>query len=73
MELKDMPDIINEMESDLRNFNTESFKHKIRGQHPDRGNPLGDPEENDVMGEIEEHMTDWSVADIMNAWQTSGR
>eukprot|EP00972_Heterocapsa_arctica_P073931 10914567-Heterocapsa_arctica.AAC.1 len=23
MELKDMPDIINEMESDLRNFNTE--------------------------------------------------
>eukprot|EP00972_Heterocapsa_arctica_P114135 16440912-Heterocapsa_arctica.AAC.1 len=40
MELKDMPDIINGMESELRNFNTENFKHKIRGQHPDRWNTL---------------------------------
>eukprot|EP00972_Heterocapsa_arctica_P106903 15747351-Heterocapsa_arctica.AAC.1 len=57
------------MESDLRNYNTESYKHKIRGQHPD-GNALGEPEENHIMGKIEEHMADWSVADIMEAWQT---
>eukprot|EP00972_Heterocapsa_arctica_P105162 15495983-Heterocapsa_arctica.AAC.1 len=34
-ELKDMPDIIHEMETDLRNYNTENYKHKIRGQQPD--------------------------------------
>eukprot|EP00972_Heterocapsa_arctica_P074899 11054626-Heterocapsa_arctica.AAC.1 len=54
MELQDMPDIINEMESELRNSNTENFKRKIRGQHPDRWNSLDDAEENEIMGEVEE-------------------
>eukprot|EP00972_Heterocapsa_arctica_P030053 4429585-Heterocapsa_arctica.AAC.1 len=64
-----MPDIINEMDIDLRNYSTENYKHKIRGQHPD-GTALGDPAYNYIMGEIEEHMADWPVADIMEAWQT---
>eukprot|EP00972_Heterocapsa_arctica_P102789 15150742-Heterocapsa_arctica.AAC.1 len=34
-ESKDMPDIISEMEKDLRDFKSENFKHKNRGQHPD--------------------------------------
>eukprot|EP00972_Heterocapsa_arctica_P092755 13679221-Heterocapsa_arctica.AAC.1 len=29
-ELKDMPDIINDMETDLRNYSTDNYKHKIR-------------------------------------------
>eukprot|EP00972_Heterocapsa_arctica_P037630 5538709-Heterocapsa_arctica.AAC.1 len=42
---------------------------KIRGQRPD-GTAQGDPEENQIMGEIEEHITDWLVEEIMEAWQT---
>eukprot|EP00972_Heterocapsa_arctica_P050189 7381682-Heterocapsa_arctica.AAC.1 len=64
-----MPDIINEMETYLRNDSTANYKHKVRGQHPD-GTAQGDPAENQIMGEIDEHMADWSVAEIMEAWQT---
>eukprot|EP00972_Heterocapsa_arctica_P063454 9363255-Heterocapsa_arctica.AAC.1 len=57
------------METDLRNYSAENYKHTIRGQHPD-GTAQGDPEENQIMGETDDHMADWSVADIMRAWQT---
>eukprot|EP00972_Heterocapsa_arctica_P114724 16443969-Heterocapsa_arctica.AAC.1 len=53
-ELKDMPSIINEMEAELRDSNSENFHHKIRGQRPDRWNDLGIAEENEIMAEAEE-------------------
>eukprot|EP00972_Heterocapsa_arctica_P035109 5170315-Heterocapsa_arctica.AAC.1 len=44
------------MESYLRNYNTESYKHKIRGQHPDVAQGR---EDNGIMGDTEALMDDW--------------
>eukprot|EP00972_Heterocapsa_arctica_P104756 15437777-Heterocapsa_arctica.AAC.1 len=63
-ELKDMPDIINEMETDLRDFKPENFKHKNRGQHPDT---VEGREDNNIMGDTDAFMDDISVEDLMEA------
>eukprot|EP00972_Heterocapsa_arctica_P113186 16435854-Heterocapsa_arctica.AAC.1 len=49
--LSDMPDIINLLETELRNFNTEDFIHKNRGQHPEPRSDQQETEDNDIMTE----------------------
>eukprot|EP00972_Heterocapsa_arctica_P088326 13025583-Heterocapsa_arctica.AAC.1 len=44
------------MERDLRDFTSENFKHKNRGQHPDAAQGR---EDIDIMGDTEAFMDDW--------------
>eukprot|EP00972_Heterocapsa_arctica_P072983 10777825-Heterocapsa_arctica.AAC.1 len=46
-----MPDIINFLETELRNFITEEFTHKSRGQHPEPRKDQQETEDNEVMTE----------------------
>eukprot|EP00972_Heterocapsa_arctica_P018066 2670126-Heterocapsa_arctica.AAC.1 len=46
-----MPDIINVLETELRNFNTEDFTHKIREQQPEPRNDQQETEDNETMTE----------------------
>eukprot|EP00972_Heterocapsa_arctica_P108248 15940777-Heterocapsa_arctica.AAC.1 len=55
-ELKDMPDIINEMEKDLRSYRHKNFKREKRGQHPDTVDTWKDGE---IMGEDNVKIEDW--------------
>eukprot|EP00972_Heterocapsa_arctica_P098368 14516879-Heterocapsa_arctica.AAC.1 len=55
-ELIDMPDIINFMETGLREFKTENFRHKERGQHTGTVESWDDYE---IMGDTEDFMEDW--------------
>eukprot|EP00972_Heterocapsa_arctica_P115939 16450488-Heterocapsa_arctica.AAC.2 len=60
-ELIDMPDIINLMETGLREFNAAIFRHKERGHHEAAVEAWDDYE---MMGDTEECMEDWPQSPI---------
>eukprot|EP00972_Heterocapsa_arctica_P012313 1806633-Heterocapsa_arctica.AAC.1 len=46
-----MPDIINVLETELRNFNKEDFTHKTRGQQPEPRNDQQETADNEIITE----------------------
>eukprot|EP00972_Heterocapsa_arctica_P059376 8755810-Heterocapsa_arctica.AAC.1 len=55
-ELRDMPDIINEMEKGLKSFQPANFKHNMRGQHLVT---VESWDEYEIMGDTEPYLEDW--------------
>eukprot|EP00972_Heterocapsa_arctica_P043168 6364624-Heterocapsa_arctica.AAC.1 len=55
-DLRDMPDIVNDMENGLISFQPANFKHKMRGPHPVT---VESWEDSEIMGDTEPCMEDW--------------